>query len=53
MAMIDELEMERVRNLVGAFGWRVKRHEIHETTIEMVLEKKREEPEQEITVQPT
>jgi len=53
MAQIDELDFERARNLLAGFGWKVEQTEIKATELEMKFVKTREEPETDITVQPS
>lgn len=44
VAIREELELERLRNLVAGFGWTVKKSEYLEDRLVVTLEKKREVP---------
>ena len=51
--VIDDLDFERVKNLVEGFGWKVTSQSVKDVNLEITFEKKREEPESDITVMPT
>ena len=53
MAQSDDIEIERIVSIAKGFGWQVKRQEIKPMNIEIELEKRRIEPESDITVQST
>ena len=53
MAQSDDLEFERIITIAKGFGWQVLKQEIKDMTLELVLEKRRVEPETDITLQPT
>lgn len=53
MAQTDELDFERIITIAKGFGWEVKKQEIKEVNLELNLEKRRVEPESDITLQPT
>lgn len=53
MAQVDDLDFERIISIAKGFGWQVRKQEIKDTDLELVLEKERVEPETDITRQPT
>ncbi len=53
MAQIDELDFERIITIAKGFGWTVLKQETKDTDLELMLGKRRVEPETDITLQPT
>lgn len=53
VSRVDELDFERLSNIAKGFGWQMKKTEIKLSTLEVVMEKERVEPDTDITLQPT
>ncbi len=53
MARCDDLCFERMKNIAEGFGWTIKKTEVKPTILEISMEHERDEPETDITVQPT
>lgn len=49
----DELEIERVRNLIVGFGWEISKQEVFDDRVELTVVKKRESAEAETPPGPT
>ncbi len=53
MARCDELCFERMRSLAEGFGWTITKTEVGPGKLEIIMERDRDEPETDITVQST